>query len=114
MASSRFMRLTAAGVVTASTAALFLTAPPAWSDTGAHAAVHAAARGCPKPDTGDPWSIYKFGKVSTKWKATNLKSDWLKGPGTITYNRTRTATLGGSAPRPGSSSPRRAPRSTSR
>lgn len=39
-----------------------------------------------------PTYIYKFTNVSVSKRLSNLRSDYLKGPGTITYTRTKTAT----------------------
>lgn len=38
-----------------------------------------------------PNYIYKFTKVSKSKRLTNLRSDYLKGPGAITYEETKTA-----------------------
>ncbi|HEV7976642.1 hypothetical protein [Amycolatopsis sp.] len=49
----------------------------------------------PCPEVNDPPS-YSFSKSSTAWMATNLRSDYLRGPGTITYNKTATSTVNAS------------------
>lgn len=48
---------------------------------------------CP-PD--GPTTIYKFTHVSTSSKATNLHSDYIEGPATVSYNQSATATVSAS------------------
>lgn len=64
------------------TSSIALTASPA----------HAYVAGCDGP--GHP--KYKISNVSYVRKATNLKSDYLAGPGTITYTKTTTAEVNAS------------------
>lgn len=45
------------------------------------------------PDQPD---VYHFYSIATSNRPTNLYSAYIKGPGTITYNKTATATVGGS------------------
>ena len=43
------------------------------------------------PEVGNVY--YSFSNVSKTSKATNLKSDYLKGPGTISYSKNKTGTV---------------------
>ncbi len=43
------------------------------------------------PEVGQVY--YSFSNKSVSRRASNLKSDYLRGPGTITYNETKTATV---------------------
>ena len=49
----------------------------------------------PCPEVRDP-PDYTFSGSSRSWLATNLRSDYLRGPGTITYNKTATSTVNAS------------------
>ena len=53
----------------------------------------AALAQCP-PD--GPTTIYKFTNVSSSSKPTNLHSDYIEGPATVTYTHTATATVSAS------------------
>lgn len=41
----------------------------------------------------DKYTVYKFQDVAVSNKASNLKSDYLQGPGTINYTSTKTASV---------------------
>ncbi len=49
----------------------------------------------PCPEVNDP-PDYIISNGSRAWMATNLRSDYLRGPGTITYNKTTTSTVNAS------------------
>ncbi len=49
----------------------------------------------PCPEVRDP-PDYTFSSPSKAWLATNLRSDFLRGPGTITYSKTATSTVNAS------------------
>ncbi|UOX90961.1 hypothetical protein MUY14_10155 [Amycolatopsis sp. FBCC-B4732] len=49
----------------------------------------------PCPEVRDP-PDYTFSNPSRSWLPTNLRSDYLRGPGTITYNKTATSTVNAS------------------
>lgn len=44
----------------------------------------------------EPTYVYTFTSVATSSRPTNLRSAYITGPGTITYNATTTATVGAS------------------
>jgi hypothetical protein len=66
-------------------AVIMITASPSNAAT--------VARKCAFPNGDVAWV---FGKASWTWKASSIKSNWLTGPGTITYTKTKTATVSGS------------------
>jgi len=49
----------------------------------------------PCPEVRDP-PDYAISNGSRTWMATNLRSDYLRGPGTITYSKTATSTVNAS------------------
>ena len=44
----------------------------------------------------EPSPSYSFTSVTTQWKATNLKSSYITGPGTITFSKGRSYTVSAS------------------
>lgn len=49
----------------------------------------------PCPEVNDPPG-YQISNGAKAWMKTNLRSDYLRGPGTITYNKTTTSTVNAS------------------
>ncbi|PRX49992.1 hypothetical protein B0I33_102108 [Prauserella shujinwangii] len=79
------MRIRQLGSVVA--LALSVTVAPAALGAGAQ-----AVAAC--PEVGNVY--YSISNSSRSWIKTNLRSDYLRGPGTITYNKTTTSTVNAS------------------
>ena len=77
-------------LLTTSTLAILATATAVVAPTvsGADAPAFASC-----PEVGQV--SYKFSGISRDWLATNLHSDYLTGPGSITYSKERTSTVTG-------------------
>ena len=77
-------------LVTTSTLAILATSTAVVAPTVSGADVPAFAA-CPEVGSVS----YKFSAISRAWLGTNLHSDYLTGPGSITYSKQKTSTVTG-------------------